>query len=223
MSGGANKSFLSNPISFLRNNVLTIDVQSMVTTPSQNGGLANYSAKHNQGGLVTVNIAKDPVNKGLKSTGSAAVAYKVSEASGAPSKYSHQFSAYYLPFMNNDFRVMNLGNAADFFFTDTMNGCSFACGAGNPPKIGHFNRVSGPNDMIDQNAIDGDISGQFPGGVLKSLKKTDYKNDVGEAASLVGVRTNGTWAFYYQVYSVAGVTKTGKVYQIADGMPATVR
>ncbi|WP_370979801.1 hypothetical protein [Agaribacterium sp. ZY112] len=223
MSGGANKSFISNPLNFLRNNVLIVELQSQVVTPSlEQGKLDVLSVKHDQGSIITVNIAKDLRHGGQKSNGKDTVVYKIGEATGQASKHSHRFSAYYLPFMNNDFRTMTLGDKADYFFTDTMNGCSFACGPGKSPKIGHFNRVSGQNDVIDQNAIDRDIQGQFPGGVLKSLTKTDYKAGIGDAASLFGIRKNGIWHFYYQVYSIAGVTKLGRIYKIGDGMPSAV-
>lgn len=220
MTGGANKSFTTNPANFLQNNVLLVDIQSLVNTDAATeDSIARNAAKHNAGGLITVNIVKDTANSGKKNNGSKTVAYKVTEASGAASKYSHRFSAYYLPFFNNDYRTMRLGANADYFFTDTMNGCSFASGPGAPPKVGHFNRTSGENDMIDQNAIDHDIEGEFGGGTHKELKKATYKTGVGHKASLIGIRNNAGWDFYYQAYEIDGATGNGYVYKIEANMP----
>ena len=219
MSGGANKSFLSNPSNFLQNNVLTIDVQSLiVTAPAVGTGIPTNGPKFNAGATININIEKDTMNSGLKANGDETSVYKVTEAKGCRSIASHRFSAYYLPFFGNDFRTMTLGTGADFFFTDTMNGCSFACGPGTSPKVGHFNQMDVHN-MIDQHAIDLDIAGQFPGGTLKDLKKPTYKNSVAHKASLIGIRTGGTWSFYYQIYEIVGAKHPGMLLKIEAGMP----
>ncbi len=222
MSGGANQSFLSNPRRFLANNALVVDIQRTVQTGQLHptSGVPMLGAKFDQGQIITLNIQKDPTSQARKENGGSAIAYKITEATGTASSRSHRFSAYYLPFFNNDYRTMNLGNAADIFITDTMNGCSFACsGAHAAPRVGHFNRTSGPNDVIDQTAIDHDIGMRMGGVVTKSLKKAGYKNDPSEKVTMIGIREHGQWVFLWQKYRIGGMTKMGTLWEIDANSP----
>ncbi|WP_287991854.1 hypothetical protein, partial [Acidiphilium sp.] len=192
MTEGANKEFLNNPRSFLRNNALIVSLQQKVQLVGLQVGAD--PVKYTSGQCLTVNIERDPDNGAQKSDGRTTNCYRVVEASGIASKYSHRFTAYYLPFRSNAVRVMNLnpanfgGQDADVFFTDTLNGCSVAVGPGANPKIGHFNRTVGGNDEagIDPAAITNDINQEFAGGTLYRVDRNDYKTDTADYATFLG-------------------------------------
>jgi len=198
MSGGANKSFLANPVNWMRNNVLLIDIQSMIH------GVAGQ--KYDQGALVTCNIEKDASRIARRAGGGTIPVYRIKEATGRASLFSHRFSAYYLPFRSNAVRSMVLDPAtfppgADYFFTDTVNGCSFAAGPGQHPKTSHINRTLGgvdPGAGIDQPAMNADIVGEFPGGTAVRLRKATYKPNATSYATVFGVRNGANWTFYWQ-------------------------
>ncbi len=54
----------------------------------------------------------------------------------APSSSPFAALASYLPWRPNSTLTMLLGDKADFFITDTMNGCTFAFGAGGEAARG---------------------------------------------------------------------------------------
>ncbi len=232
MAGGANKAFLANIQNFLANNIIIIDLQENVKLTGLTVG-AN-SVKYVSGVCLTVDLVRDTNNEGRKTNGTLIPVYRVIRATGLPSVASHRFKAYYLPFRSNDVRTMNLnptnhgGKDAKVFFTDTMNGCSFACGPGANPKVGHFNRTVGGNDSagIDQGAIDVDINNEFGGGTRYEVKRNDYKTGVADYSSLMGVKTGGNWQFYWQrrewVGAPSNKSPTGKLFELADGMPTLV-
>lgn len=231
MSGGANKAFLADPVSWMRDNLLIVAVQATIEQatddPRIKSGL-KAAPKYRDGCLVTCDIAKHPNDTAVTTTGVQRLAYTVKTATGAPSSYSHRFNAYYLPFFNNDFRCMLLDPTtfppgADVFFTDSVNGCSFVAGPGARPKVGHFNRTSGPNDVADQGLMDGDIGQQFAGGTAVKLTKATYKGtSVSKAATVFGVRDGGTWRFWWQPRDVAAYNHpTGTKWEM--GNPSLVR
>jgi hypothetical protein len=204
MSGGANKDFLANPVGWMRNNLLIIDIQTggMDTSAANRG----YILKYDQGALVTCNIDRDASRTAQVTGGGTRQVYRVKEATGTAHKYSHRFQAYYLPFFSNAFRTMRLDPAlfppgADFFFTDTVNGCSFAGGPGQNPKVGHFNRTVGgvdPGAAIDQAAMNNDIAAEFGMGTDVKLTKATYKPGATHYATVFGIRNNAGWDFYWQ-------------------------
>jgi hypothetical protein len=228
MSGGANKAFVSNPVNWMRNNVLLIDIQTNTSVPSATGGpVAKSVVKYPQGAVVSVNIDKDASLTAKVAGGGSRPVFRVKEATGAAGSYSHRFNAYYLPFFSNDFRVMTLDPAqfppgADFFFTDTVNGCSFAAGSGATPKVGHFNRTvdaRDPGSAIDQGAMNADIGLQFGGGTTVKLTKATYKPGTPDYASVFGIRNNAGWTFYWQgPRSWIGIKNGEKEWQVPANM-----
>lgn len=140
---------------------------------------------------------------------------------------TNRIKAYYLPFSANAIHTMTLGSDADFFFTPTLNGCTFVVGDGKNPKVAHANFVS-DSQAIDQEKIDAEVNNAFPDGFHKALTKADYKNvaasdkdfskavvkedDVADyKVTVVGFRNNGSWEFYYQRRKVGLVArKDGK-------------
>jgi len=217
MSGGANKSFLADTVNWLRNNVLLIDVQGMT------GATMNYA----QGALVTCNIKPDKSKSAKVTGGRTRLVYRVEEATGTANKYSHRFAAYYLPFRSNDLRTMRLDPVtfppgANFFFTDTVNGCSFAGGPGATPKVGHFNRTQDPRDpgsAIDQPAMNADIAHEFGGGTVVKLTKATYKPGTADYASVIGIKTGAAWSFYWQgPRSWVGIKNGEKEWEVPANM-----
>jgi hypothetical protein len=122
----------------------------------------------------------------------------------APSNSPAATLAYYLPWRPNSTLTMLLGDKADFFITDTMNGCTFAFGAGGKPRVAHVNyntfneegeRAEGR--PIDQAHMDAEVQRLFPGAVT-ALRKADYHTASFPNVTVVGVRRAGVWKFVYQ-------------------------
>ena len=120
--------------------------------------------------------------------------------------------AYYLPWVPNSSRSMVLGDKADLFITDTMNGCTFAFAPGGQMRVAHVNyntfndegvREEGkPIDQPHMNAEVNRILG--PGSV--GLRKAQYVTDNFPNVTVIGVRRNGIWKFVYQKRDYIGTT-----------------
>lgn len=118
---------------------------------------------------------------------------------------THPIRAYFLPWGSNRSFVGKLGNAADFFFTPTLNGCTFAYSDnGAAPSVGHANFRNPATDLADQNAVNIDLIQKFGAMPPNRLIKTDYKRQpIGTEdyrATVIGIRSGGGWRFYYQNY-----------------------
>lgn len=121
--------------------------------------------------------------------------------------FTHPIKAYFLPWGTGMTFCGKLGNDADYFFTPTVNGCTFAYdGAAANPSVAHSNFVN--NQLIDQAAIDNDLLAKFGHAPARTLIKATYKQapvpNVADdyRATVVGIRTANGWSFYYQNYSV---------------------
>ena len=122
---------------------------------------------------------------------------------------THAIRAYYLPWDNNRHYESQLGNAADYMFTPTMDGCSFVIGSGTSPKVSHLNYQNNES-RIDQKRIDKKIAKVFGDDAQAATRLTlaDYSPNShkekleGKLSMLtvVGFRdkTHNTWSFYYQ-------------------------
>jgi hypothetical protein len=109
--------------------------------------------------------------------------------------------AYYLPYRQNAVTSMLIGNKANLFLTDTIDGCTFAAGPGAAPLVSHLNYTVGRQEgaLIDQGQIDEDLDELYPAGGIQALKKAQYKTDDQIAnVTVVGVRQSGAWKFVYQ-------------------------
>jgi len=112
---------------------------------------------------------------------------------------------YYLPWRPNSTLSLVLGDKADFFITDTMNGCTFAFGSGGNPRVTHVN-YNTFNDKgerqeglpIDQSFMNQEVQRVLPGGPVGALRKVDYKTNNFPNVTVIGVRRNGQWTFVYQ-------------------------
>lgn len=120
---------------------------------------------------------------------------------------THPLEAYFLPWGGNKTFTMKLGNRADYFFTPTLNGCTFTVGGGHEVVVAHSNYVKGANQTIDQGRINLDIFNTFGRNVAAILSKQAYKDNLGPNApivdfkvTVVGIRKKSGWSFYYQRY-----------------------
>lgn len=220
MAGGANKQFLASPTTWLRHNVIICDINSRIAE-SSGGAVATMKMKYEAGAVVDCDLVKSN-DSAHTSSGKAVPVFTLVEAKGKANAFSHRFKAYYLPFRSNAIRTMRLDPAlfppgADFFFTDTINGCTVCAGPGANPKVGHFNRTVGGDDSanIDQTAIDNDITSEFSGGTIMKLSKGTYKAGVGDAATILGVKWMGAWSFYWQKREWVGASAAkGKDFKV---------
>lgn len=240
MSDGANKAFLANPESWLRQNLLMCDINSVVAgrALAHNPKLGEMRNRFEAGVVIDCNIEKS-LDHGRTPGGQTRLAWRLRAPESGAGLFSHRFKAYYLPYRPNDVRTMRLDPqefppGADFFFTDTINGCSIAAGPGAAPKVGHFNRTVGgvAGAMIDQGAIDHDIGAAFSGGTVIKLTKGSYKTtvdgskaSVGAEATFVGIRQGNRWDFFWQgPRDLAGYTDkdkrgaSGKIWEVPANM-----
>jgi hypothetical protein len=129
---------------------------------------------------------------------------KVRQVTGS----THPITAYFLPWGDGTTYCGQLGINADYFFTPTLNGCTFAYnGAGPNPSVAHANFVDATT-RTDQAAIDADLLGKFGAAAAQTLIKATYKPPVyahgamDYRAMVIGIRSGNSWNFYYQNYFV---------------------
>lgn len=127
-------------------------------------------------------------------------------------KNTHAIRAYFLPWGGGQTWCGRLGNNADYFFTPTLNGCTFAwrgTNANTPgptPSVAHSNYVNPNTQQADQTQMNVDVILKLGGAPSQRLIKTDYKRPPigGEdyRSTIVGIREGNSWRFYYQNYMV---------------------
>ncbi len=198
------KDFLANPVGWMRNNQLIIDIQTggMDTRGADRGHILRYD----QGAPLTRNIDRDPSRTAQMTGGGSRQVCRVKETTGMAHKYAHRFQAYYLPFFSNAFRTMRLDRTlfppgADSFFTDTVNGCSFATRPGQNPKVGHFNRTVGGVDSgaaIDQATMNNAIAAAFGMGTDRKLTRSACKPTATCYATSFRTSNNTAWDLFWQ-------------------------
>jgi hypothetical protein len=121
--------------------------------------------------------------------------------------YSKPISAYYLPFKPGEGHMMQLGNAADYFFTPTLNGCTFACGTGAlTPTVSHLN-LQNVHGAINQPAMDAMVLTIHGVNTQFVVRRADYKDIAMGAqedlqAMIVGFRGMLGWKFHMQKFKV---------------------
>jgi hypothetical protein len=122
------------------------------------------------------------------------------------SKSTHPIRAYFLPWGTGYTFCGRLGTGANFFFTPTINGCTFAHDGGGPnPSVAHSNFVN--LGVVDQTAINADLARVFGHAPASTVIRSDYKPAVALAgtldyrATVVGIRNGNSWNFYYQRYT----------------------
>lgn len=218
---GANQRFMNRKAAWLADHLILYAVDKGTTNKNPyNQGLGTVGTE-----LPTYDFDLRKVGKIINSGGGDAKMYELqglNEGIGTGRNFkarktsgsTHAITAYFVPWGTNMTFCGRLGTAADYFFTPTVNGCTFAhSGNGPNPSVAHSNFVDDTTQLIDQNAIDADLTTKF-GGVLpaRTLIKTTYKQppvaNVADdyRATVIGIRTGNTWRFYYQNYSILLVT-----------------
>jgi len=121
--------------------------------------------------------------------------------------------AYFLPWGPNSTKDMVLGDKANLFLTDTMNGCSFGFGPGGNPRVAHvnYNTFGDSGDReegkpIDQGHINNEMTRVLGGAPTGALRKQDYVTGTFPNVTVIGVRQGGAWKFVYQKRDYTGST-----------------
>jgi hypothetical protein len=139
-----------------------------------------------------------------------------------PGKYSHAIRAYFCPWAPGVTWSVNLGTAADYFITPTMDGCSLAVTSGTNPMVTHANYKSttpGKEGIASQSRTLQAIRDEQGDDTRFLLKKKDYvdtaKKEEGtnSEVTVLGFRENGSWSFYWQrrEVTVVGGGKPAKI------------
>lgn len=218
---GANAQLISKKAAWLKDNMIFYNVGHAALANPLNQALVAAGT----GGVLPIaafDLRKIPsVKDGVNKTYKAFALHQLADNTGANKdvartvgKHTHAINAYFLAWGSNKTYEGQLGNGADFFFTPTVNGCSFAATTGATPRVVHSNHANLATQKIDQGLIDADLGAIFGvGGPDVTLKKANYKGAaVGTAdymATIIGIRTHTGWTFYYQRYLQDLVHKPG--------------
>jgi hypothetical protein len=207
---GANQRFMNGKTNWLANHLIVYNVDPAqggrnpfgqglgtvgATLPIQQFDLRKIGAIHMEHG----GQAKEYELRQLTETNRNAPARKVG-------RRTHAIDAYFLPWGSGKTYCGRLGINADFFFTPTLNGCTFVYSDNGPnPSVAHSNFVDPATTLTDQVAITNSLNAAFGGAAPPNrLIKTDYKRApiAGEdyCATVIGIRTGNSWRFYYQNY-----------------------
>lgn len=129
----------------------------------------------------------------------------------APADSLGAVMAYYLPWRPNSTLSIVLGDKADFFITDTMNGCTFAYGTGANPRVAHVNYntfndegLRQEGNPIDQPFMNSEVQRVMGGPALGALRKANYATKTFPNVTVIGVRRKGVWKFVYQKRDYVG-------------------
>jgi hypothetical protein len=171
MSGGLNKRFRANPSVFMAANIFDANQHSLLAS-------VNGTCKLNLNFGTLLNNA----------------VVKVEKAPNVRSKHSHAFDAYYLPFEAGKAPSIQLGTAANYFFTAALTGCRLIIGAGTSPQITHADGGYYNNTQLD-NMCNVRSTNSF--GTLRYWDNGNYW-----ASVVIGVRGGGGWTFHAQSYDM---------------------
>jgi hypothetical protein len=126
--------------------------------------------------------------------------------------FAHPISAFWVPWDANTCWSVRLSDAADYFFTPTMDGCCLAISSDPNPVVSHGNyRNLMHPESADQARTMGQLirhHGKLHANVGKSLQKDTYaatpeekkESGINKLVTVIGVRdtVNGSWRFYWQ-------------------------
>ncbi|MGH7050934.1 MAG: hypothetical protein ACREFV_09425 [Acetobacteraceae bacterium] len=205
---GANERFKANPTQWIADHLIVYNVGRGGANPFGQGpgavgtelsvhdfDLRKIGAIQTEGGTVAKEYELRELTEGID----IGVLRK-------PTIATHTIRAYFLPWGTKSTYCGRLGVAAKYFFTPTLNGCTFAhSGAGPNPSVAHSNFVDQLSTIADQGAMNADLAQKF-GGLAppNTLVRATYKRaPIGEEdyrATVIGIRTGNTWNFYYQNY-----------------------
>jgi len=202
---GANKAFLDQKDRWLLNNLLVYQVMTPPTGSPNNV----YSFD-----LWRIGTIQD-------GAGTAKTMYELHQINerlikDKADRSSNHIRAYFLPWTTGQTKSMQLGTDADFFFTPTLTGCTFAAASGQNPTVAHSNYVTGTG-TVDQTTIDNDLNTLYGAAPIRKVEKTQYKTGTNASdflATVVGFRTSAGWNFYYQRYRRTLAPKVGGGSQV---------
>lgn len=143
---------------------------------------------------------------GRTAAGQAVPVYALSQASNPAAG----FQAYICDYEQGKTRYLTLGQNADFMFTVTMNGCTFATGmaaANGDVLVCHSNTSKGfgsktPPELqaqMQRLQVEQLIS---QGGLI--LEPANYRVMGKEQSTTFGIRRNGAWEFWMHTYTYSG-------------------
>jgi len=220
MPKSAAERFTSKPLAFMANNVVLMAVNCLIP--------GDYDFRLTlEGGVRGRRVSGNPGEQDgqMDDTAQGYTLVDVYTLDIAPGGGPNTFRGYWLPYQANQQYHLELRKAADFMFTDRMDGCTFA--ASNIVKkrggfVGLFSGtkkvgalVSHTNFQTNAGLIDTPTMNRAVlhthGGVAKAvLRKGDYSDSAsplhapGESIKLTtfGFRKSGAWQFHYQQYEM---------------------
>ncbi len=170
------------------------------------GMLQNVGAAGGGIGQVTIGGYQGPVQNATNASNGQAMGVHALRNNPAG-----ELTAYICNYQANSHRSVMIGTNADFCFTVTLNGSTFAVGPvqpGNMRRVSHAN--TGGNTVLQrQQTRTAQQSGSLAGIAL--LEPADYRRlsaALAISATVFGIRTGLDWKFYFQMYSYANGTAT---------------
>jgi hypothetical protein len=223
---GANHEFMKEKAAWLQKHMIFYNVGNAATAnpadQAANTGGAGGELPIQAFDLRPMPSVRGPGGKKLKAYELHLMADTTAKGPRKTGSSTHSINAYILAWGSLKTYEGTLGMNADYFFTPTVNGCSFAASSnGMAPRVAHSNHANLATQLIDQNRIDADLNVIYgAAGPDLTLKKADYKGaTTGTAdhmATIVGFRTFAGWAFYYQRYEQDMVFKGPKVGSVLE-------
>jgi hypothetical protein len=145
--------------------------------------------------------------------------WELRKAAGAHSNAT-ALRAYICNYVAREAHSVALGNAAGFCFTTTMNGCTFGIGMAAPDGtvlVTHAN--TGGQAAPQRQQVTGEMQrhGAALDGMLEPSLYRNFAPGRNMIISTFGVRANGGWKFYYQLYEKIGAT--GRNFKIHGVFP----
>lgn len=220
------QQLLADPVRFIRKNLLTLSgalneprTQDLgpnrtvrLTLEQLPGGLEGYGAltrRRNRKGLAKLR------NKIMGAEQHRAMDFYRVVLAGPNTPANDSFEAYICPYRQDHDLGAIVGTHASLMFTAEMTGCSF--GVGMPARDGsryvvHSNQArhatqdsTAPQEAAQLDALKERVQRGH------ALQPRHYRNvgddGVDERATMIGVRTDGAWQFWYQHYNFGdGVT-----------------
>ncbi len=217
---GANKRFMHGKEQWLQNHLILYNVANAAANPWMDPLVPANPALELP--VYDFDLRKLPDIQ--DSTGAVMKAYALTALTHlgdarAVGALTHALRAYFLPWGTNQTYRGRLGANADFFFTPTLNGCTFAAdGAGATPMVAHSNHVNVAAQTVNQAQINADLAGIYgAGGPGRIIHRNAYKaHAVGTEdyrVTIIGIRGAAGWRFYYQRYQTdINAAGTGLLY-----------
>lgn len=189
MSDVNNKKFMTNPVQFLSKD----DVWDINSTGLNGVGKPNYILNEYHIGSFD-----------LESFGHNSMLLK----NYASKNTKNAIKAYYLNAKANTSQKISIGSDADYFFTDTIQGCTFAA-YGNTRRdmlVEHINHLNGTQQDYakDETAIRSHKisvtiiygAANYRVGGLKQLSNGKFERGEDVIVTVFGMRKDNNWHFY---------------------------